>query len=366
MNHILTVHDQDKPIYDIQFEENFNQMPSLLERLGAKKRKVCIVTDENISKYYLNELSDMIKEHVSLLETLIITPGEEYKNLDTVYQVYEHLIQNKFDRNDMLIALGGGVVGDLTGYAAATYLRGIDFIQMPTTLLSMTDSSIGGKTGVDFQSYKNMVGAFYQPKAVYMNLSTLNTLSDSLFYSGFGEIIKHGFIKDLDYYNWLRENHNAIEKKEYQVLAEMIYRSCGIKKAVVENDPKEKGERALLNFGHTLGHAIEKLMDFQLLHGECVAIGSIGAAYISMMRGLITEATLLDITAMMEMYHLPVRLDKKKAHFGIDDIIAATKNDKKMDSGNIKFILLNEIGLAVIDNTVTDEEMKSAIEYIMV
>ena len=189
----------------------------------------------------------------------------------------------------MLVALGGGVVGDLTGFAAATYLRGIDFVQVPTTLLSQVDSSIGGKTGVDFLQYKNMVGAFHQPKLVYINTTTLKSLPEREYFSGMGEVIKHGLIKDADYYEWIKENIDAIKAREHEAVREMIYQSCLIKGGVVERDPKEKGERALLNFGHTLGHAIEKLKDFTWLHGECVAAGCCLAAEISCIKGNISN-----------------------------------------------------------------------------
>lgn len=189
--------------------------------------------------------------------SIIFEAGESQKNLDTVKMIYEKLILAKFDRKDLLVALGGGVTGDITGFTAATYLRGIDFVQIPTSLLAQVDSSIGGKTGVDFDSYKNMVGAFHMPKLVYINVSTLTTLSDEQFISGMGEIIKHGLIKDSAYFDWLIENHDRILARDKDVLMEMIRVSCNIKRVVVENDPTEKGDRALLNFGHTLGHAIE-------------------------------------------------------------------------------------------------------------
>ena len=195
--------------------------------------------------------------------------------------MYEFLIKNHFDRNDILIALGGGVVGDLTGYTAATYMRGIDFIQIPTTLLSQVDSSIGGKTGVDLKSYKNMVGAFHHPKLVYINVKTLNSLPRREFSSGMAEIIKHGLIMDKEYFVWLNNNSNHIKSLDTKILVEMIYGSCFIKKTVVEEDPNEKGLRAILNFGHTIGHAIEKSKKFKLLHGECVSLGMVAALRIS-------------------------------------------------------------------------------------
>ena len=183
----------------------------------------------------------------------------------------------------------------MTGFAAATYLRGISFIQLPTTLLSQVDSSIGGKTGVDFNQYKNMIGAFHQPSLVYMDLNTLKTLNDRELCAGMAEVIKHGLIKDSSYYSWIKDHHIRIMNRDYEVLEEMIYKSCQIKGDVVEHDPKEKGERALLNFGHTVGHSIEKLMNFEWLHGECVAIGSIVATAISMNKGFISKDEFDDI-----------------------------------------------------------------------
>lgn len=289
--------------------------------------------------------------------SFVFPEGEQSKNLNTVRDLYEKLIINKFDRNDLLIALGGGVVGDLTGFTAATYLRGIDFIQVPTSLLSQVDSSIGGKTGVDFDSYKNMVGAFHMPKLVYMNLNVLNTLDSRQFTSGMGEIVKHGIIKDKEYFYWLKNNLYQIKELDYNILGEMIRKSCIIKKNVVENDPTEKGERALLNFGHTLGHAIEKYMDFKFLHGECVFLGMIAATIISYNKGNISNQAKNEILGFINMFNLP----KLPEDIDIKSIVSYTKNDKKMSGNKIKFILINNIGDAYIDTDVSDEDMISAL-----
>lgn len=309
----------------------------------------------------MKELVGQLQNHVKEVKTFTFTAGENSKNLDTVYSLYEVLIHYNFDRKDILIALGGGVVGDLTGYTAATYLRGISFIQVPTSLLAMVDSSIGGKTGVDFHAYKNMVGAFHQPKAVYMNLSTLLTLNDREFVSGLGEIIKHGLIKDADYYQWINENKELIQTKDNAILHEMVFKSCIIKRDVVEKDPKELGDRALLNFGHTIGHAVEKLMEFKLFHGECVALGMVTAGYISHKRGYITKQQFDNLESLLQYFNLPVKVSGLSA----EEIFQVTRNDKKMESGKLKFILLKSIGNAVIDTTVTKEEIVESIEYIL-
>ena len=305
MCNALTVHLNDEPIYDIFFANDFNSLPELLAGQGIADRRVCIVTESNVAPLYLDEIRNHLDGKCKELISIIFEAGESQKNLDTVKMIYEKLILAKFDRKDLLVALGGGVTGDITGFTAATYLRGIDFVQIPTSLLAQVDSSIGGKTGVDFDSYKNMVGAFHMPKLVYINVSTLTTLSDEQFISGMGEIIKHGLIKDSAYFDWLIENHDRILARDKDVLMEMIRVSCNIKRVVVENDPTEKGDRALLNFGHTLGHAIERYLDLKLSHGACVGIGCCLASVISYNRGDITEDELHKIIHAFDMFGFP-------------------------------------------------------------
>lgn len=356
----IPVTKDGKPAYHIYLEESFEKLPDCLAPLELRGRNVCIVTDSSVHGHYGEEVEKLLSPLCSKVTVFVFPAGEASKTLDTVRDLYEHLILEHFERKDMLIALGGGVVGDLTGYAAATYLRGIDFVQVPTTLLSQVDSSIGGKTGVDFDSYKNMVGAFHQPKLVYMNVSTLQTLSDEQFFCGMGEILKHGLIKDAAYYEWTIEHMSEIREREISTLKRMISRSCEIKRAVVEKDPTEKGERALLNFGHTIGHAIEKRMDFQLLHGQCVALGYVAAAHISYKRGLLSTEEFYEIRDMNVGFDLPISLT------GLDTeaVLAATKSDKKMEAGQIKFVLLKGIGHAYIDKSVTDQEIREAIEFL--
>jgi 3-dehydroquinate synthase len=361
MNHTLTVNYENKPAYDIRIEPDFGKLAEAIQALNMDHRRFMIISDCNVAKIYLNEIMEAIRPYAVMVTSYVFSAGESSKTLTTVNECYEQLILSGFDRNDVLIALGGGVVGDLTGFVAATYLRGIRFIQVPTSLLSMVDSSIGGKTGVDYKAYKNMVGAFHQPKLVYMNLTTLNSLRNIEFTSGMGEVIKHGLIKDISYYRWLKEHEAGILAKQYDLLAEMIYRSCQIKKEVVERDPKEQGERALLNFGHTIGHSIEKLKEFALLHGECVNIGMAAAAYISFKRGYLEIAEYNDILETIRSFHQPVSVSGLSA----DQVYEVTKLDKKMDLDQIRFILLKKIGEAVIDNKVTREEMLEAIKKVL-
>ena len=357
----LEVTAEGKKVYDIVIENNFNQLVKELSVFGIKERKLCIVTERQVASYYLEEVCSLLEKECAKLEVYIFQEGEESKNLSTVDSLYHFLITHEFDRKDMLLALGGGVTGDLTGFAAATYLRGIDFVQIPTSLLAQVDSSIGGKTGVDFLQYKNMVGAFHQPRLVYMNVHTLDTLSDELFSCGMGEVLKHGLIRDLDYFEWLKENREKVLNLDEDALTEMIYKSCVIKKTVVENDPTEKGERAVLNMGHTVGHAVEKLKNFKLLHGQCVSIGTVCACYLSLKRGLITKEEYESALEALRAYRLPISVQGLNAA----EILTATKSDKKMEQGKIKFVLLEKMGYAYIDKTVTDEEMKEAIEVVL-
>lgn len=357
----LVVNYNGKACYEILFEKDFKGLSDKVRELGFEGRKIAIVTDSNVEKLYAKDVADELSKVSDKVLTYVIPAGEENKNLKEIEKIYKVLIENHFDRHDLIVALGGGVVGDMAGFASATYLRGIDFIQIPTTLLAQTDSSIGGKTGVDFDEYKNMVGAFHMPRLVYMNISTLNSLSDRQYASGFAEVMKHGLIKDASFYSWLIENMYEIEDKDTDVVLEMVKRSCEIKKAVVEKDPTEKGDRALLNFGHTLGHAIEKAKGFTLTHGECVALGCVAAAFISWKKELIAMEEYYEIRDMFVPFNLPISVENLEP----SEVIKLTKSDKKADGDKIKFILLKKIGKAFIDTTVTEEEMNAALNEII-
>ncbi len=350
----------NKPCYDIVFSQSFEDLWFDLEELGIANRRVMIVTDSNVRSLYAEALRTELESKCLKACIFSFPAGEEHKTLDTVKEAYKALIEEGFDRKDLLIAVGGGVVGDVTGYIAATYLRGVDFVQVPTTLLAQADSSIGGKTGVDFDGYKNMVGAFKMPKLVYMNLSTLKTLSDRQYFNGFAEVMKHGLIKNAGFYEWLISNMYEICERDLDVLEEMIIQSCTIKKLVVEKDPTEQGERALLNFGHTIGHAIENAKYFELLHGECVALGCVAAAYISWKRELLTMEEYYEIRDMFVPFYLPITVEGIKP----EEVLDLTKSDKKMEAGKIKFVVLKRIGKAMIDKTIREDELLAAINEI--
>lgn len=361
----ITIKMDNKPIYDIIFDSTFDMLSKVICDLDISDRRICIITDSNVEQYHLDDVVSVVKRSCNNVYSFVFEAGEPRKNLSTIEKMYSFLIENHFDRKDVLFALGGGVVGDMTGFLAATYLRGIRFVQIPTSLLAMVDSSIGGKTGVDFNGYKNMVGAFHMPSYVCINPAVLNTLPEREFISGFAEIIKHSIIKDKEYFEYLKKYSEAALNKDYEVLTSIIYKSCLIKKSVVEEDPAEKGIRAILNFGHTIGHAIEKFSDFELLHGECVSLGSICALYISMKRGLISPEEYNSACDLFAAYKLPVTLNSI-SHSDIDAIINITKNDKKSDNNTIKFILTEHIGNAFADKSVSDSEMAEAISSIIV
>lgn len=359
----MLVYYDEKPSYKIVFREKFDDLINTIEELYPEmNKKICIVSDSNVASLYLEELSNLLKRKFNKVISFVFPFGEKSKNLDQVQNLYETLILEHFDRKDLLIALGGGVVGDLTGFTAATYLRGIDFIQIPTSVLSQVDSSVGGKTGVDFQAYKNMVGAFYMPKLVYMNRHVLSTLPVREISAGLGEIIKYVYMVDTNILQSLKEMKDETDllKKEFQCV---IHESVAIKKDIVERDPKEKGERALLNLGHTLGHSIEKLSNFQLLHGECVALGLIGAAYISVQRGFLKKNDLEELESILTKFHLPTKIPFKNC--SSKEIVQVTKSDKKMVGGQIRFIAMESLGKAVILKDVSDLELEAAATYLL-
>ncbi len=371
----LTIHIKDRGSYPILLRNDFSDLGRAVASLpDMQGRKICIVSDSKVAGLYLDTISNILSAYFDTVTSFVFPEGEENKTLQTVQDLYQHLILKGFERKDILAALGGGVTGDLTGFAAATYLRGIRFIQIPTSLLAQVDSSIGGKTGVDFRGFKNMVGAFHHPVLVYSCSAVFESLHPWDYCSGMGEIIKHGLIRDAEYYKWLKENSSTLqhptsyEPGSTALHTEMVLRSDKIKQAVVENDPEEKGERAILNFGHTIGHAIEKYAYESLSHGMCVAVGMRAAAWISSERAMISRGDYEDIChTLHNLYHLPVSACFVNTEMGIsaEEILQTTKSDKKMEKGHVKMILLDRIGHAVICHDVSDQEILAAIKEIL-
>jgi 3-dehydroquinate synthase len=310
-----------------------------------KRKQVAVVTNVTVAPLYLETLTAPLKAAGVNVTPIILPDGESYKNSDTLNLIYDALLQNRCDRNTTLIALGGGVVGDLAGYAAATYLRGVPFIQIPTTLLAQVDSSVGGKTGINHPLGKNMIGAFYQPQLVLADISTLDTLPARELSAGLAEVIKYGLIRDLPFFEWLEENMPALVSLDEAALGHAIYRSCANKAEVVSADEREAGERALLNLGHTFGHAIENAMGYGVwLHGEAVAAGTMLAADLSRRMGWLSEDDYARMLHIMEAAALPVQAPA----LGVDRYLELMGLDKKVQDGKIRFVLQQGIGKSLV------------------
>ncbi len=325
-----------------------------------KRKNVAIVTNTTVAPLYLAKLSQALKDAgVSVLE-IILPDGEAHKNTDTLNLIYDALLKNRCERSTTLIALGGGVIGDLTGYAAATYLRGVPFIQIPTTLLSQVDSSVGGKTGINHPLGKNMIGAFYQPKLVLADIDTLQTLPLRELSAGVAEVIKYGLIRDADFFDWLEVNMPKLMALDEAVTSYAIYRSCQNKAEVVAADEHETGERALLNLGHTFGHAIENAMGYGVwLHGEAVAAGTMLAADLSQRLGWINATDFTRIHALLTAAKLPLNAP----NLGADKYLNLMANDKKVEDGKIRLVLQQGIGKAVITSDYDVDKLKQTLNF---
>ena len=310
-----------------------------------KRKHAAIVTNTTVAPLYLAQLSDALQAAGVQVIPIILPDGEAYKNSDTLNSIYDALLQNRCERSTTLIALGGGVIGDLTGYAAATFLRGVPFIQIPTTLLSQVDSSVGGKTGINHPLGKNMIGAFYQPQLVLADIDTLQTLPPREFSAGVAEVIKYGLIRDAHFFDWLEHQMPQLMQLDEAVLSEAIYRSCQNKADVVAKDEHEQGERALLNLGHTFGHAIENAMGYGVwLHGEAVAAGTMMAADLSQRMDWLSADDVARIKNSLLAANLPLIPPK----LGTAKYLDLMGLDKKVENGKIRLVLQQGIGRAVI------------------
>ena len=339
----------------------------------SKYSQIAIVTDSNIVPW-----TSQIKNILPIKPVeIILNPGETEKSIDSLQTIWEKMIESKFDRKSLLINLGGGVIGDMGGFAAATYMRGIDFIQIPTTLLSMVDASVGGKLAIDFQGYKNIIGSFVQPKAVIIDVNFLSTLPDREFMAGFAEIIKHGLIADKKYFEYVTSKKPKAFSKEEMI--QIIKRSCEIKANVVQKDEQEAGLRKILNFGHTIGHAIESLSlknspPFEgggdpkggavinpLLHGEAIAIGMIAEAKLSLLIGNIDNDDFELIKKSLKHADLPTSY----SGVTLGEVLKMMKYDKKNEKGIFKWTLLKQIGEAIFDIEVSDDYIQQAVKTII-
>lgn len=312
-----------------------------------RSSQVLVVTNETVGPLYLDALTETLAQHY-ILKTVVLPDGEEYKNLEVLNTIFDKLLSERFDRGCTLLALGGGVVGDMTGFAAAAYQRGVDFVQAPTTLLSQVDSSVGGKTGVNHPLGKNMIGAFHQPRCVVADTDTLNTLPERELSAGLAEVIKYGLINDPEFFNWLENNMDALVARDPDALAYAIERSCQDKAEVVAADEKESGQRALLNLGHTFGHAIENGMGYgEWLHGEAVGAGMCMAARFSVDLGLMSHEDEQRARELIGRAGLPVD-PPPSANIDSDKFLALMSVDKKVQDGQLRLVLMKGIGKSFI------------------
>jgi 3-dehydroquinate synthase len=344
--------------YPIHIGKNLISDASLI--LPYLKRKhVAIVTNTTVAPLYLEQLSQSLQAAGVTVIAIILPDGEAYKNSATLNTIYDTLLQNRCERSTTLIALGGGVIGDLTGYAAATYLRGVPFIQIPTTLLSQVDSSVGGKTGINHPLGKNMIGAFYQPQLVLADIDTLQTLPAREFSAGMAEVIKYGLIRDAKFFDWLELNMASLMQLDEDTLSYAIFRSCQNKADVVAKDEHEQGDRALLNLGHTFGHAIENAMGYGVwLHGEAVAAGSMMAADLSRRMGWLSESEVTRIQNSFVAADLPVTAPK----LGVERYLDLMGLDKKVENGKIRLILQQGIGKSVITSDYDAQKLRETLD----
>lgn len=329
-----------------------------LLRSKIKGKKVFIVTSEAVEPLYLGKLKRALAGME--IDTIELPNGEQTKNLDTIEQIVGELLNNKHNRGTTIIALGGGVIGDTAGFVAATYQRGVDLIQIPTTLLAQVDSSVGGKTAVNHPLGKNMIGAFYQPKAVYIDINTLGTLPPRELSAGMAEVIKHGILADSEFFDWLENHVDELLTLDNDAITHAIKRCCEIKASIVSADEKEQGVRALLNLGHTFGHAVEASEGYgKWLHGEAVGVGMVLAADLSLRLGRISPLAAMRVKSLVEKAGLPTSLPAGNSSKKLLDLMAL---DKKVTDGGIRFVLMDKIGKAALVEDVDPEMVKMTLE----
>ena len=329
---IINVKTNDS--YDVYIERGILSETGKYVRKVSRAVRAAIISDSNVAPIYAERVEKSLRENGFETSLFVFEAGEERKRLSTVEQMYAHFFDNDMTRSDIVVALGGGVVGDMAGYAAASYLRGIDFVQIPTSLLAQVDSSVGGKTGVDLSVGKNLVGAFKQPKAVLIDPDTLDTLPQKFFNDGMGEVIKYGCIRSRTLFERL-EKENAMD-----FIDDIIYECISIKSLVVEHDTLDTGERAILNFGHTFGHALEKLYNYSgITHGEAVGVGAFLITQITEKKGITEAGSAERIYKLLKKYNMATSTE-----FSINDIVKATRGDKKSSGKGISFIFLRSIG----------------------
>lgn len=342
--------------YPIYIGQALLGKPELLEKY-ISGQQVMLVSNETVAPLYLQTVLDMLAGFETA--TVILPDGEQFKNLDTLNIIFSALLENRFNRDCTLIALGGGVVGDITGFAAASYQRGVPFLQIPTTLLAQVDSSVGGKTGVNHPQGKNMIGAFHQPRCVLIDTNTLDTLDDRQLAAGLAEVIKYGLIHDADFFAWLETNMDALKARDKQALGYAIERSCAIKAEIVAADERESGKRALLNLGHTFGHAIETGTGYGTwLHGEAVATGMLMAADLSARHGWLQAEAVQRTEQLLQRAGLPTTPPESMNEEQFRQLMSI---DKKVIGGNLRLVLLKNMGEGIITGDFRQELLSETL-----
>lgn len=344
--------------YDVQVTSGLLKRVGDLLRVLTKSAKIGIVTEAAIASHYLQPLQRSLEAAGFGPVFCIVPAGEQHKSLSTIAHICDTFLTARWERSNPIIALGGGVIGDMTGYAAASILRGVPFVQIPTTLLSMVDASVGGKTGVNAAAGKNLIGAFHQPIAVLADVDTLSTLPEREFVSGLAECIKHDIIRDADHFAWFEANVARALARDPQTLVDLVAHNVAIKARVVEADPFERGERAHLNFGHTFGHGIERAADYALTHGECVALGMVAASRTAVALGMLSAADCNRIVKLIAAAGLPT----SELKIPVDAVLTAMASDKKVANAKLRFVLPDRIGHVVIRDDVSDASVRAAIE----
>ncbi len=327
-------------------------------------KQILLISNETVAPLYMQRVCNALSHNSDKrVEVLTLKDGEQYKTLDTISLIYDRLMELRYDRSCCLVALGGGVIGDMTGFAAATYQRGVAFCQLPTTLLAQVDSSVGGKTGVNHVAGKNMIGAFHQPQAVVIDTSTLSTLPERELIAGLAEVIKYGLIADREFLEWLADNIQALREKDPQALSFAIERSCQNKARVVASDEREAGIRAILNLGHTFGHALETATEYRhWLHGEAVGFGTLMALDLSQRMGMITSADVELASKLLALAGLP-----KEAPKNIDSetIRRLMSSDKKVKEGQLRLVLLRQLGEAYVANDYSEQQLQETLDQFL-
>jgi len=357
--HVVKVSLGDRD-YDIEIGTSLDQIGARLQGLGFSQ-KIAFITNPTVKKLYGQRVVDSLKAAGFLVLSIEIPDGEQYKTLDWANAIYSALLINSFDRKSALVALGGGVIGDLTGFAAATFMRGVPFVQVPTTLLAMVDSSVGGKTGVNHAMGKNMIGAFYQPKKVLMDLDVLRSLPQEEFLAGMAEVIKYGVIWDASFFEYLDRKREKILALNPDVLSQIIQRSCEIKAEVVSKDEREGGLRAILNFGHTVGHAIETAENYTMRHGEAVAIGMVYASKLAHNTGLCNASVPERVEKLIKSYGLPTSLSALSRKPPVTELMDTMRIDKKAEGGKVRFVLPKKIGEVVVTGEWEEQQLQELI-----